>query len=574
MADHTSNQESSGRADFYSTIRSLLLARMIIVTALLGSAIYIRVFFRVAADSFYYIIGATFILSVFYALLSNRLRHSRLFVFLQLLIDQFLISLLVLVTGGLESIFIILYYLPVVIAAVILGRLSSFLNALIAMVCIMVVAAVVNTGWVDLTLIYPFDVMTTETMAYMLGLHIVALGIVALLSGNLSSMLQRTATTLRLQTRDLLRLQAINDTIVRTISIAIFTTDINSIIRFANPAAIRLFGRNEASLLGRRIYDFLDFNEEGANVITGEQRWIREMLVKHADGHRINVSVSRSYFIDEGSERNGKLYIIQDLQELKNLQKQLLIKDRLAMAGEMSAALAHEIRNPLGAISGSAQMIRQTEELADDMRNLIDIIVRESDRLNSNLNEFLTFARQPKFSPNQTDLSQTIKETIALIRNSPQVSRAHKILLEIDEKTDLSAIVDPAMVKQMVYNIVLNGIRAMPDGGELSITVNREEDYLAIRMIDTGVGVPEDMMEQLFQPFSSRSSGGVGLGLAVVFRIMQEHGGRIHVRSSPGKGTAFIVLLPATPRDRMNFEVTVQSGDPMELVDNGADTDS
>jgi two-component system sensor histidine kinase PilS (NtrC family) len=553
------------KEDFGSTIRSLLISRLIIVTALLGTALFVRIFYQVSADAFYFIIGATFVLTLFYTILATRLRHSRLFVFTQLLVDQILISSLVFVTGGLESSFIILFYLPIVVSAVILGRLSSLLNALLAIVCLLLVTASINTDWIYLSVLFPTSIMPLNTLVYTLILHIVAMSLVAMLSGYLSLMLQKTATTLRIQTRDLMRLQMINDSIVKNIGIGIFTADLESRIRFANPAARNLLGRSESDLLDTSIYQYLEFNPEAPEPILGKQKWTREMFLLREDGSKLEVSVSRSYFESKDSAQNGKLYIIQNLEEIKNLRRQLIIRDRLAIAGEMSAAMAHEIRNPLAAISGSAQMIRQAEELPEEMQSLTEIIVNESERLTQTLGEYLTFARQPKFSPNKIDLAKIVRETIALIRNSPQVSRAHKLHIEHAQDSQYYAHADPAMVKQLVYNIVLNGIRAMPDGGNLTVTLNQEEAGTSIKVVDTGIGVPEEMMERLFQPFATRGSGGVGLGLAVVFRIVKEHGGTIAVRSSEDEGTAFKVLLPAEAHDTMNFRVKVESGNPADL---------
>lgn len=560
--------------DFIDTLRAMLIIRVLIVTALLGSAVYVRIFYNVAAESFYFIIGSTFVLTLFYALLVQPLRHSRLFIFVQLLIDQFLITTLVLVTGAVESAFVILYYLPVLVAAMILGRFSSLLNAAIAAICFSLAAITANTGLVDLLFLFPFSRVPTSTLLYTLVLHSSALGIVALISGNLAQVLQRTATSLRIQTRDLMQLQLINDTIVKNIGIGIFTTDMESNIRFANPAARQILQRGEEKIVGKSIYDFLEFNPDAPEAILSEEKWTREMLALLPEGKKIDVSVSRSYLVDDRAEQDGKLYIMQDLQEIKSLRKLLIMKDRLATAGEMSAAMAHEIRNPLGAISGSAQMISKSDDLTDDQRNLMEIIIRESQRLNKTLNEYLTFARDPNFSPNQVDLVVPVKETLALIRNSPQITRAHQITLEVEADGGLSVHADPAMVKQLVYNVVLNGIRAMPEGGHLKVRLSRAKETVEISIRDEGVGVPADQLETMFQPFASRAEGGVGLGLAIVFRIVREHGGRIAVRSEPGKGTIFKVLLPAGAHDKIAFGVEVQAGDPADWEKHGSDTDS
>lgn len=554
--------EERGSVDLGATLRMMLILRVVIVTTLLGVALYVQVFYALTSDSFYFIIGLTYLLTLFYAVLASPLRNSGTFIFVQLVVDVILISVLVLVTGGIESTFIILYFLPVVTAAVVLGRVSGILLAIVGSGMLATLVIVANAGVLDLDIIYPFKNPGLSSLFYTTALYVVLLIAVAAIGGYLAGMLQTTAASLRERTRDLRRLQVLNESIVRSITSGLITTDMAGAISYINPAGLRLIGGALPDIQGRDIYDFLSFDPSAPEAIISEEQWSREMLLVRADGTSIEVNVSRSYLLGPVDDQRGKLYVITDLREIRELRARLVLKERLAAAGEMSAAIAHEIRNPLAAISGSAQMIRKSPDLDDDQRYLMDIITRESERLSATLNDFLTFARQPVFSPTEIDLEGVTRETIALLGNSPQVARAHRIELALEPGADLRGAVDPNMYKQLLYNLALNGVRAMPDGGILQVDLRRDGEAAILKVTDGGVGVSPQQLSRIFQPFATASQGGTGLGLAIVYRIVQEHGGQILVRSKVGTGTSMIVTLPLKRSAREHFSVRVETAEP------------
>jgi len=548
--------------DVAGTLRLILILRVVIVTALLGSALYVQIFYGLTSDSLYFIIGLTYLLTVFYAVLAIPFRSNRIFALSQLLLDVALVSLLVLVTGGVDSAFIILYYLLVVSGAIVLGRISSFAIATVSVVLLAGVVMISNGGFIDLHVLYPYARPAMNTLLYTLALHSFALELLAALSGYLAGMLQTTAARLRLRTADLARLRVLNESIVRSNPSGIITTDMDGRITFANPAALDLLKRPLDTISGRDVRNLLLYNPYAPAPILSDEGWHREMLLHCSDEEKIDVGVSRTLLIDSEGMLVGKLYTIDDLRELKALQARLRLQDRMAAAGELSAAIAHEIRNPLGSISGSAQMIRKAPDLSEDQLYFMDIIIRESQRLSMILNDFLTFTRAPVFSPVEIDILRIARETVDLLANSTEVTPDHRIELQSGELDRLVARVDANMLRQLIYNLASNGVRAMPEGGKLIVTLSRDGGDAVLRFADEGHGIQPDRLQKLFQPFVSGSKGGIGLGMGIVYRIVQEHGGSITVRSKPNAGTSVTVALPVGGGDSSAFSVQVETAEP------------
>ena len=555
-------KKSKESFDLKSTLRTILVFRVVIVTALLGSALYVQVFFGTTNDSLYFIIGLTYLATLFYAVLASPLKHSKLFIVIQLFIDELLVSILVLVTGAIDSSFIILYYLPVITAAVTVGRYYSYFIAATSSIIFAAICLSANGGMLELGFVYNFSQPATNTLVYTIFLHLSALVFLASISGYLSNLLHSTAATLKQRTVDLKHLQILNQSIIQSITSGLIATDMAGNIRFANPEAKRLMAVEDEQINGKHIYNFLLFDPKAPTAIISGQQWNREMLLESSDGEKISVNVRRNYLLGEDTDPTGKLYLIQDMRELNELRSKLRVRDRLATAGEMSAAIAHEIRNPLGAISGSAQIMRKSEDLDAEQKYLMDIIVKESERLSGTLNEFLTFAKQPNYSPNEVDLLPVVKETVHFISKSPQIKDNHTIQLHCHDLEILKGTVDTNMFKQLMYNLTLNGIKAMPDGGNLNVYLAKHGEMVRLEVKDSGIGVTPEHMDRIFQPFTSGSVQGIGLGLAIVYKIVQEHGGQIKVRSLPGKGTSMIIYLPLNKARRSEFNVTVEQAEP------------
>jgi two-component system sensor histidine kinase HydH len=223
-------------------------------------------------------------------------------------------------------------------------------------------------------------------------------------------------------------------------------------------------------------------------------------------------------------------------------EEQLRRADRLSALGELSAGMAHEIRNPLGAIKGAAEILKDDYTTEDAKYEFIRILIKESDRLNGIVQEFLGFARpkQPEF--HSADINDVVESVLALT-----AQEARKSAVNVDKKLDAAIgkrSIDAGMLKQALLNLVLNAIQAMPDGGVLTVESSLLDDCITVKIADTGMGIPEDNRKKLFSPFFTTKKNGTGLGLAITYRIIENHRGRIDVASEPGKGAVFTVTLP------------------------------
>jgi two-component system sensor histidine kinase PilS (NtrC family) len=242
----------------------------------------------------------------------------------------------------------------------------------------------------------------------------------------------------------------------------------------------------------------------------------------------------------------GYLITFQDVTQIKKLERDARMQQRLAAVGEMAAGIAHEIRNPLASMSGSIQILRHELPLTVEQEQLMDIVLRESERLNTTIRSFLAYARPQRFAIARFDVRRALNDTALLLRNSAELGAGHSIDVDLPER-ELWYEADEGQIKQIIWNLATNGLRAMPDGGRLVLRASLEpvSDGVIIAVQDHGVGIPADELDRLFQPFQGTFAKGTGLGLAIVHRIVTDYHGEIHVSSQPGVGTTVSVSLPA-----------------------------
>jgi two-component system sensor histidine kinase PilS (NtrC family) len=243
------------------------------------------------------------------------------------------------------------------------------------------------------------------------------------------------------------------------------------------------------------------------------------------------------------SRRGGFLLVFQDLTDIKRLEGEVRIKEKLAAVGEMAAHLAHEIRNPLGSISGSAQILLAEPNISEDQGRLLEIITRESKRLSDALNQFLFQARPGPRLPGPVDIAPVIEEAVTLLRNGPEVGPSHRVEFDAQVGPHL-CVADRDQIAQVFWNLARNGLEAMPGGGVLRVRLRRTDDEVVLSLRDEGRGMASEEQRLMFEPFHSKSPMGTGLGLAIVYRIVREHRGDITVRSVPARGTEVEVRLP------------------------------
>jgi two-component system, NtrC family, sensor histidine kinase PilS len=235
--------------------------------------------------------------------------------------------------------------------------------------------------------------------------------------------------------------------------------------------------------------------------------------------------------------------------DVRRLEREARLRQRLAAVGEMAAGIAHEIRNPLASMSGSIQVLRQELPLSEDQAQLMDIVLRESERLNDTIRSFLAYARPQRSSMTRLDVRKVLQDTAILLRNSAEVRSDHVIDVEVvDEPVWCEA--DENQIRQVVWNLATNGLRAMSKGGRLRMAVTAQQasegdEWVVLAIQDEGCGIAPEDLDGIFQPFRSSFERGTGLGLAIVHRVVTDYNGTIQVSSDVGVGTTMSVRLPA-----------------------------
>lgn len=433
-------------------------------------------------------------------------------------------------TGGIDTSFNFLYPLLIIVAAVLLSETWAYLTASLSFILL---GATLELSYFDLIPTYSTTRSDPKSLQAIILINLMAYVALAYLANKLARRIRQADVDLSTKSYELENLQRLHEIIVHSISSGLITTDLEGSIRLANPAARALLGRHDEDLGGAAVQP-LFFDPLPA---PGAPR--REVCAETPDGREKLFGVGCSLAYGSEGSAIGYIYSFTDLTELRNLEDELRQRDRLAAVGRLASGIAHEIRNPLASIAGSVKMLSGLAGLGDDQRALLDIVTRESERLNSILTDFLAYSRDRKFQLERLDLCPLIAETLTLLENR---SRQVHVVRQFAASQAFVAG-DSDKLRQVFWNLASNAVRAMPDGGTLTVELDAAEDCWRVRVRDTGSGIEPQLLEKIFEPFQSGFEGGTGLGLAIVDRILQAHDANIAVRSEPGEGTEFTILF-------------------------------
>jgi two-component system sensor histidine kinase PilS (NtrC family) len=374
---------------------------------------------------------------------------------------------------------------------------------------------------------------------------------VALLGSYLAESLQHAGRRLEEAAVEVADLRELNEVIVNSIQSGLMTTDAGGQILYVNRFGASILGRPPAELRGSVVGSvlpspLLGLPELGSRAASRALARL-EVTYRHPDGTMLELGVSVTPLATQEGSPGGYLVVFQDLTEIRRLEEEVRTKEKLAAVGEMAAQLAHEIRNPLGSIRGSAQVLMGEGDLGEEQGRLLSIISRESKRLSDTLNRFLYQTRAPARPREPVDLRPVVEEAVTLLRNGAEVGPSHEVRFEADEGPHV-CLADRDQVAQVFWNLARNGLEAMPDGGRLDVLLRRAAGDVVLSVRDQGRGMGRDEQRRLFELRPGSNRPGRGLGLAIVFQIVREQGGDVTVRSGTGQGTQFDVRLPLVPR--------------------------
>jgi two-component system sensor histidine kinase PilS (NtrC family) len=532
----------------------LIGGRAAVITLLLGSAILIQIKSpgSLPIDPFFFLIGVTYALTVAYSLALKFIERYPWLVDVQLACDAFIVSALVHVTGGVTSYFASLYTLPIIAASVIQSWRGGFMVAILSSVIYSGIAGAQYSANPIFPLPLDVQLPPSRIALFTVGLNVFGFVAVAALSGYLAEGLRRADAKLAQASNELADLQAFSQHVISSLTSGLTTTDMTGVVMTFNRAAEAITGLSAREVIGRDVAEVLQFPPELKGLFghaEGESERRRrvprmEIGFRRGDGRQIELGFSGAPLMTPRGE-TGFILTFQDVTEARKQEREARVQQRLAAVGEMAAGIAHEIRNPLASMSGSLQILRQELPLTDEQGQLMDIVLRESERLNDTIRSFLAYARPQRQAMTEVDLCQIITDTARLLENSPELHQTHSIAVDVPDD-DVTFRADEGQIRQIVWNLATNGLRAMPSGGRLTLSVANDTrgSHVAIAVSDEGVGIAPDELDGIFQPFRGAFSRGTGLGLSIVHRIVSDYGGEIGVTSTKGKGTTVRVQFP------------------------------
>jgi two-component system sensor histidine kinase PilS (NtrC family) len=514
----------------------LIGGRAAVITLLLGSAslILYRAPGAFPIDPLFALIGLTYALTLVWSLTLRFVDDHPWLIDVQVACDALIVSAIVYVTGGVGSYFSSLYTLPIIAASTVQSWRGGLTVGVLSSI---VYAGLVVSQYEGATELLP----PPRVAMFTVGLNVFGFLAVAGLSGYLAEGLRRTGAQLEEASTQLADLQAFNQHIIDSLRSGLATTDMEGRLLTVNRAAETILGISAQDVVGQPAASVLQ--------LPGDLRGQRsEYGFYRPDGRHIEVGItSAPLFTPRG--QSGHVFTFQDVTELKKRDREARVQQRLAAVGEMAAGIAHEIRNPLASMAGSIQILRDELPLTAEQSQLMDIVLRESDRLNETIRSFLAFARPQRSAMADIDLRRIVSDAARLLENNAEVTARHAIVVDVPD-TPVTFRADEAQIRQIVWNLASNGLRAMPDGGTLRLGAravppgDTTAGEVVLSVQDEGVGIAQEDLDGIFQPFRGGFERGTGLGLSIVHRIATDYGGEVRVASQKGKGTTVEVAIP------------------------------
>jgi two-component system, NtrC family, sensor histidine kinase PilS len=552
------------------SVKGLMLSRLIILTLLLAITFLFQIsekkyFFIPLTNAFYYFIGFFYLVTIIYALSLRNVKDLRRFIFVQMVLDYFFITVLIYFTGGKQSYFPIAYIFAIIGSSITFYKRGAFLSASLAAVLYGLLLLFQLYGWINpqgQSVAYE-----ASQVFYTLIIYMATFYIVAFLSGYISEELKKKKSELIQKQSDYNRLETFNRNIIQSLDSSLLTTDLEGKINFLNRTAEKILNLNGQALGNVSIYDLfprvnsvIDEMKRNPAHPASDYRRCETPFVNH-QGRSVYLGFSISPLTGPDGALIGYTLIFQDITKFKELEEQMKRYDKMSAINQLAAGMAHEIRNPLTSLSGSIQMLQSELTLDAHQQRLMNIVLRESERLNRLITDFLLFAQPPRTNKSLSTLNNLIEETIELLTNSHDYHEGIEIQVP-ESNENFQIMADPHQMRQVFWNLFINAVQAIGDRGKLIIRMAKEEnsppttalspgvqgdvkEWVKVSVTDSGHGIPPQEKEKIFEPFYSTKDRGTGLGLSIVHNIVENHNGIIKVESEVGKGSTFTVLLPA-----------------------------
>jgi two-component system sensor histidine kinase PilS (NtrC family) len=562
----------------YSKIPWLLLSRLSIFILLL---VIVVLFFRVPDFLVLPFTIYSFVTLVLLLLIAFDMRQTQKLLFSAVVILQLILEIavetgVVYHTGGVNSPFAILFVLTILSASLAYSLIGSVVMAGLSSL------AYASILWFEEGLEFSFKslLLISDASFYKAFLYICTFFLVAFIGGYLAQKLKVKGKELWSASLELNKFKAITDEILRHLKSGLITIDTWGRIVYFNRAAEEILGYSEAEVKGKdcrevfkvrmpqlaeKIFQVVRFNQEDSRGL---------LYISGKNNRKIPIGISTSLLGDREKGVRGVIAIFQDITEVMKLEERIRMADRLAAVGELSAGIAHEIRNPLASISGSVEVLKEELSLSQENQKLLDLIIKEAGRLNRILTDFLEYARIGPSMLSKVELIHLLEEVIEIAQKHPSFKKGMSIK-KIFSSDVLHVLGEENQIKQIFLNLLVNAMESMEEKrGEILVTdqtlnqidqfyFNEEEreesEWVPVAIMDQGKGMTEEQKEKIFSPFYSTKKNGTGLGLAIVQRLVNNLGGRIEFRSQSGKGSVFVVYLQKYVKKKAKLSQTAHT---------------
>jgi two-component system sensor histidine kinase PilS (NtrC family) len=518
----------------------------------------------------YYLIGYSYSLTALSAFMIKYIQRPVLLSYAQILGDIFFITGILHITGGMESPFVFLYFFSIMCGSILRYQQGSLIAALLSTFSYLSLIFWHASGPLLLGA-ETLSAYTPTELYYRTFLNLFSFVIIAFLSSQLAGRLKVAGEEIREKADSIENLQALHENIVQSVTSGLITTDLNGRITSVNLSAEKILRTPKHEILKARLNTIFPYPEvreylELNRINKEDKKFTRiERNYSSRQDKPIMLGMTLTRLRNKRGILTGCLCTFQDLTQIKALEERMRRNEQLAVIGELAAGMAHEIRNPLAAMSGSIQVLQSELNLNHDNSRLMEIILKETDRLNNLIGNFLTYAKPGPLVPKAENLKELMDETFILLKNSDRVNQTIEIVANVEENIEILA--DAMAIRQVFWNLATNSIEAMPDGGTLEIDTEPIKEPVAslegfekqvmvrVTFSDTGKGISPEIKKKIFFPFHTNKAGGSGLGLAIVHQIVKQHGGWIDFVSTPEKGTSFHLYLPKTAEVPIHQEV-------------------
>ncbi|MFZ2394872.1 MAG: ATP-binding protein [Smithella sp.] len=534
----------------------LIVSRVILVTLFLGTTVFLDIrkqefsISQITISFFYFSTAAFYFFSVVYIFLLKFLKNIQSNIYLQLTVDIVLITFLVGLTDNIQIDYSLFYTLVIIYSVPFLGRSGGLIVASVASIFYGLLAGL---KYFDLlpfasSIGHYYNLNAYDVLTNIL-VHIVSFYVLAFLAGFAVEQEKKTRSLLEEKESDFKQLDLLFRSIIESVYTGVMTVDLNNFIKTFNNAAEEITGISKLEVLDKKMDDIfpeiLPFMN--TDTINKPPKNRNEVLIDGLKGGKLKLGLSVSPLKGRSENQIGNILIFQDLTQITEMEKKLEMNRKMAIIGEMAAGWAHEVRNPLAAITGSIELLQKGLEPEGTNKRLMEIILRSKEQLESFARDFLLLARSVPVSRESVNLKDVVEEALENIKFSPEWT--DKIRIEKKLSVNEKAFANKEQVRQIINNLILNAVQSMEKDGILSVEtkiveLDDKNKYAEIKIMDTGCGISKDDLNKIFEPFFTNKTKGTGLGLTIVNHIVDGYNGRIKIESTVNEGTVCYVWLP------------------------------